>query len=323
MTSAEQPRAHTALPFRSLQLPPVKPKGAGSSLFSLDDAELACTSPQACPRRTHAARSWRYPPPAPLPPGLRLTAVFQLSRVSHSPLLLSLHTLPPALTWPTPLTIPRFTRVASAHDLKNTRATSSSLAGLTDFRNRPARPAPKQKKLPTAPKPKPADEQPAEAAGEQPSEHTLEASNQNPDLVSVLNTKLKTRSKDQAAAANASKTSSEETEWWQEPRLETGEQAISFFARNGSSKSAKFVYLNRVKVMQHEFRPYDLVVTSRDHAEHEYFTMSAKGVTHAKPKTPSEFIPLSEWMRQSTIYNVLTSINYFKHYISIKLFKTW
>jgi dynein heavy chain len=66
--------------------------------------------------------------------------------------------------------------------------------------------------------------------------------------------------------------------------------------------------------------------------EGEYFTISAQGVVQMyKPpgrmvKTepaPTEFLSLSEWMQQSTMFNVLTSMKFFKHYIIGKVFALW
>ncbi len=103
------------------------------------------------------------------------------------------------------------------------------------------------------------------------------------------------------------------------------------------------------------FRPYDLVVVSREQVDAEYFTMSACGIVHVSPfstchhapplstchqvdaeyftmsacgivhvfasEQPSEFLPLSTWMQQSTFFNVLTSIRFFKHYLVAKIFR--
>jgi len=55
----------------------------------------------------------------------------------------------------------------------------------------------------------------------------------------------------------------------------------------------------------------------------EYFTMSSKGVVHICPDKPSEFISLSNWMRESTVFNVLTSMSFFKYYLVRKMFRTW
>ena len=110
-----------------------------------------------------------------------------------------------------------------------------------------------------------------------------------------------------------------------EARLTNGDEAANFFARNGNHTPVKFVYLNRARTGD-EFRPYDLAVVSREQTDPEYFTMSACGVVHvfsAEQKHPSEFIQLSTWMQQSTFFNVLTSIRFFKHYLAAKIFRLW
>ncbi|KAH9121803.1 hypothetical protein LEN26_010526 [Aphanomyces euteiches] len=104
--------------------------------------------------------------------------------------------------------------------------------------------------------------------------------------------------------------------------LHTGEDAISFFARNGSSSQIKFVHLNRAKETL-LFRPYDLVVVLPGDAQPEHFTMSASGLVHIQPGAPSEFIALAEWMRQSTLFNVLTSFRFYKYYLVNKAFMAW
>ena len=110
-----------------------------------------------------------------------------------------------------------------------------------------------------------------------------------------------------------------------EAKLTNGDEAANFFARNGNHTPVKFVYLNRARTGD-EFRPYDLAVVSREQTDPEYFTMSACGVVHvfsAEQKLPSEFIQLSTWMQQSTYFNVLSSIRFFKHYLAAKTFRLW
>jgi dynein heavy chain len=49
-----------------------------------------------------------------------------------------------------------------------------------------------------------------------------------------------------------------------------------------------------------------------------------KGYKHAmNDVTPTEFLSLSEWMSQSTMFNVLTSMKFFKHYLIGKVFALW
>lgn len=121
--------------------------------------------------------------------------------------------------------------------------------------------------------------------------------------------------------------------------IETGEQAIAFFAKHGSNTPIKFVNCKRRPVPGDQFRPYDLVkVDSSDEKalEGEYFTISAQGVVHVTTVpgrrgtahdtagfAPTEFLSLSEWMQQSTMFNVLTSMKFFKHYLIGKVFALW
>jgi len=108
-----------------------------------------------------------------------------------------------------------------------------------------------------------------------------------------------------------------------EAKLKTGDEAANFFARNGNHTPVKFVYLNRARTGD-AFRPYDLTVVSREQVDAEYFTMSACGVVHVFASgLPSEFVLLSTWMQQSTFFNVLTSIRFFKHYLAAKIFRLW
>lgn len=106
-----------------------------------------------------------------------------------------------------------------------------------------------------------------------------------------------------------------------------------------------------------DFRPYDLrKVRRNEKVDPEYFTISAQGVVHVCPDTsrkvvstgkggkkeeegpvilrrgggvkdipllPTETHSLSEWMRESTLFNVLRKIKFFKYYISNKAFTMW
>jgi dynein heavy chain len=113
------------------------------------------------------------------------------------------------------------------------------------------------------------------------------------------------------------------------PRLETGEGAISFFAQNrGGNSQVKFVHLIREKT-DIDFRPYDLTVVPPEECEAggsfsgDYYTMSAAGLVHVQPGQPSDFTPLTEWMRQSTLFSMLRSIRFYKYYLHTKCFQLW
>jgi len=122
--------------------------------------------------------------------------------------------------------------------------------------------------------------------------------------------------------------------------LKTGDDVIRFFARHGNECPVRFFYLKRPPNALNgvKIRPYDLsVVMVGQIADSdlefpplpfylentECFTMSPKGVVHLEPGHPSEFIILSTWIRHATIFNVLTSIPFFKSFRLYKLFHSW
>ena len=104
--------------------------------------------------------------------------------------------------------------------------------------------------------------------------------------------------------------------------LQTGEDAIEFFARKGGDTPVKFVYANR-KDTGDVYRPYDLVVVSRKEVAAEYFTISTTGVVHVHAPQPSEFVSLAEWVHESAMYNVLRCIRFFRNYLHAKMFRLW
>eukprot|EP01083_Nonionella_stella_P013092 36934_1 len=106
-------------------------------------------------------------------------------------------------------------------------------------------------------------------------------------------------------------------------RFETGEQAIEFFARYASTTAIKFVYCNRVPVSPREFRPYDLVVVPRKIINKEFFTISGSGIVHICPGEPSDFISLADWMHDSSLFNVIRLITFFKDFWFVKVFRVW
>lgn len=124
--------------------------------------------------------------------------------------------------------------------------------------------------------------------------------------------------------------------------IKTGDQAISFFAKHGTNMPIKFLNCNRKPVSKSEYRPYELVVVHNEkQLDKEYYTISAQGVVqvqngkkkkketvgNAPPKptgaVPTEFLSLSDWMQQQTMFNVLTSMNFFKNYLIGKVFGLW
>ena len=102
----------------------------------------------------------------------------------------------------------------------------------------------------------------------------------------------------------------------------TGVEAVPFFASAGPNDPIKFVYLNRTETGD-DFRPYDLEVVPRDAVQSDHYTMSSSGLVHIQPGVPSEFVSLADWMRESTMFNLLRKKRVFKYYLVSKMFKSW
>ena len=42
-----------------------------------------------------------------------------------------------------------------------------------------------------------------------------------------------------------------------------------------------------------------------------------------KNERPTEFISLSDWMKESTQFNIISNIDFFRHYLIVKIFRSW
>ena len=127
--------------------------------------------------------------------------------------------------------------------------------------------------------------------------------------------------------------------------LRTSDDAIAYFSRMGSSSPVKFLYANRAWPTSSTtsyaapYRPYDLLIVDRKYINPaEYFTLSAHGIvqlssinsttsTAASSSILSgeetESTSLSDWVHQSSMFTLLRSIRFFKHFLQAKLFRLW
>eukprot|EP00928_Gymnodinium_smaydae_P038934 TRINITY_DN26725_c0_g2_i1.p1 TRINITY_DN26725_c0_g2~~TRINITY_DN26725_c0_g2_i1.p1 ORF type:complete len:799 (-),score=130.73 TRINITY_DN26725_c0_g2_i1:326-2722(-) len=107
--------------------------------------------------------------------------------------------------------------------------------------------------------------------------------------------------------------------------VKTGEDAIKFFTKYGGSASVKVMYFVRSSSGpgEPEPGPYDLVVASQECARGEHFTISSSGVMHFCPGQLSNCLPLSEWMQESIVYRVLTSMSFFRYAPHRKIISEW
>lgn len=144
-------------------------------------------------------------------------------------------------------------------------------------------------------------------------------------------------------------------------KLKDGKDAISFFAKYGDTTPIKFLNCKRMTSYDErgasEFKPYDLEII-HDYQEvlklDEYFTVSPSGIVHVfvqtsknkslkyqnkkdlteeellrledeekKSQESTEYISLSDWMKESTQFNIVSNIHFFKNYASTKIFRLW
>jgi dynein heavy chain len=108
--------------------------------------------------------------------------------------------------------------------------------------------------------------------------------------------------------------------------VKTGEDAIAFFALHGDQSPVKFIHFNSASAsskLSFNFRPYDLVRVAPKKVNAEHYIMSSAGLVHVVNNDPSNFIPLPEWTRESTLFNVVGNIRFFKNYLLMKSFLMW
>jgi dynein heavy chain len=73
------------------------------------------------------------------------------------------------------------------------------------------------------------------------------------------------------------------------------------------------------------FRPYDLVVVPRERLAlyPEHFTVSANGVMMVRRGVQAEFVPLASWVRQASLFDLVSNIGFFKNYVTGRAFRRW
>lgn len=115
--------------------------------------------------------------------------------------------------------------------------------------------------------------------------------------------------------------------------LKKGKDAISFFAKYGNTTPIKYIYC--VKAQTGTFSPYELDIVHDENRltkVREYYTISFSGILHIFSSIknrrkgrdkPTEFISLSDWMKESTQFNIISNIDFFKNYLSVKILRTW
>ena len=117
-------------------------------------------------------------------------------------------------------------------------------------------------------------------------------------------------------------------------KLKKGKDAISFFAKYGNTTPIKYIHC--VPSQTKYFSPYELDIVHNESdltKVSQYYTISFSGILHIfssmqtrprlKNERPTEFISLSDWMKESTQFNIISNIDFFRHYLIVKIFRSW
>ena len=123
--------------------------------------------------------------------------------------------------------------------------------------------------------------------------------------------------------------------------IDNGEKAVQFFAMYGNTTPIKFIFcIKKMSQNSYNFRPYDLEVIESDKVGDDYFIITPTGITHVyksenlensrnangterNANKVAEFYSLSDWMYQSTLFNILKRVNYYRKYLPFKIFSIW
>ncbi|GAX77074.1 hypothetical protein CEUSTIGMA_g4520.t1 [Chlamydomonas eustigma] len=114
----------------------------------------------------------------------------------------------------------------------------------------------------------------------------------------------------------------------EEGDIKTSYDVVTYFTQHGHGASKKLFYLNKATTPNiHELlSPFHLVVVPHEKINRdEYWTMSTMGVVHVEQgrENEGEFTELGEWIRLSTMYDMLRKLRFFKHFRICKSFRAW
>ncbi|KAG2482389.1 hypothetical protein HYH03_018685 [Edaphochlamys debaryana] len=111
-------------------------------------------------------------------------------------------------------------------------------------------------------------------------------------------------------------------------RIVKGTDVIEYYARYGHDAKVKMFHC--VKSNPHGAgSPYDLTVLAKEALPHpraggSYYTMSASGVVQIfADGSPAEYTPIGEWVRETSVYNMMKQLSFFKNYMSQRYLRMW
>ncbi|PNH03664.1 Dynein heavy chain 7, axonemal [Tetrabaena socialis] len=111
-------------------------------------------------------------------------------------------------------------------------------------------------------------------------------------------------------------------------RIYRGTDVIEYYARYGHDARIKMFHC--VKSNPHGAgSPYDLTVLAKEalpppRPGNSYYTMSASGVVQIfADGSPAEYTPIGEWVRETSVYNMMKQLSFFRNYMSQRYLRIW
>ena len=102
----------------------------------------------------------------------------------------------------------------------------------------------------------------------------------------------------------------------------TSTYAVSLDATGCLSKQLTLEH-DSSKSTEENYTPYDLSILDGPPATGSYYTITPTGVTlHAKGQT-AELTPMSDWIREREVYELIRKIPFFQQYIICRAYRLW
>jgi hypothetical protein len=102
------------------------------------------------------------------------------------------------------------------------------------------------------------------------------------------------------------------------------EEPLAYFSKRKDGRGHTFLYLNNTRDRNDPlFSPYDIVKVPAAERKPDYYTMSAKGVTHIFPDRFTEHLSLDQWSQDAAAFAAIRKLKIFGFYLYWKPLGTW
>lgn len=101
----------------------------------------------------------------------------------------------------------------------------------------------------------------------------------------------------------------------------TGREVVEAFVKGQFLGEMKFAFLNLASSRRYD--PYNLVVVAEEKVNPEHYVISSHCVLHVRPNRPSDSQSLADWYRQACQFRAVSNIDFFKNFLTTKMFRKW